>query len=412
MGVVRRTGTMRLAWFLVLVAACGDNPSVPPDTGPTADGAIDAAVDAPVDAAPDAPAGCGTLATDPSDVFVDHAATGDSVGTASCPFHTIRDAIVLAAPAAPRTIHVAAGDYTETAIVAIRPLETLAGAGEAAVMIDGGGTCAITATACTVTVAGGGALRGATITNTTGDAVVVTGGTGAATIDHVSAANAKRFGFAIRGAVQLDHVTASGNGLDGLNAKMATVTITSSDFKNNSENGLDIDQGATLAYTGGLLNGNQGDAIFLHNGSSFTALAHQLAGLSIVQNLGFGIFCASNASCRIRNTTMFGNEVGVVFDVGTANALDVGTAASPGGNLFAGPQVTDRNVRAGLCFEQSGATQTQLVEGDTWRACPPPAKKIGPFCRSNNVYSDIAFVPAVATSGSPVIAPTACSVSP
>jgi hypothetical protein len=102
-----------------------------------------------------------------------------------------------------------------------------------------------------------------------------------------------------------------------------------------------------------------------------------------------------------------------VYDVGGAGTLDVGTTASAGNNKFAGPGVSDKNIRAGLCFQQSGATQTQAAEGNTWRACPPSTRKItGPFCVSNNTYADIAYVPAVSTSSSPVMPPAACTASP
>ena len=366
--------------------------------------------DAMADAMPDAPMGCGTLVD--ASVYVDKAATGMSLGTQNCPFHTLDEALALSAPITTRTIHVAAGAYVQGAIVALAPAIRLSGASAQTVTISGGGTCAITASPCTMTLAGGAGLDNVTVTNATGDAIVVTGGTGAALIDHASASNAKRYGIAVRGtSLTLDHVTVSNNMDDGLNAKMSVITVTNSDFNNNAETGLNIDQGATLSFTGGNVNSNKLDAIFLHNGTSFTPLAHEITNVSLQQNLGFGIYCTSSASCKIRGTKMFGNEVGLVMDVGT-NTLDLGTAADPGGNIFAGAQSFEQNTRAGICFQQSGATATYVVEGNTWRTCPPPSRKTGPFCRSNNTYADIAFVPATSTSGTPVIAPATCTHAP
>lgn len=406
---------------LVLLVACGHGAAEIPDdasvdldaSSMTEDATGDAIAERDGALDPDGPAGCGTLAADPADVFVDGAATLESLGTMACPFHTIDEALALAAPATARTIHVAGGEYVQGAIVAIPAKVRLSGASEASVAISGGGTCAVTASPCTLTLEGGAGLDHVTVTNATGDAIVVTGGTGAAMIDHATASDAKRFGIAVRSAsLVLDHATVSNNKQDGLNAKQGTITVTASDFRNNAQNALDIDQGATLSITGGNVDSNQFDAIFLHNGSSFAPLAHTITGVSLKQNLGFGIFCAANASCTVRDTTMFGNEIGIVFDVGSTNALDLGTQASPGNNAFAGPLATERNIRAGLCFEQSGAVATQLVEGNTWRACAPPSRKTGPFCRSNNTYSDLAFVPAVVSSGTPVIPPIACTAVP
>jgi hypothetical protein len=188
------------------------------------------------------------------------------------------------------------------------------------------------------------------------------------------------------------------------------VTVTDSAFVNNQDDGLDIDQAATLALTGGIVHNNDSAGIRLHNGTSFTPLAHAITGADIQQNLGFGIDCSSNASLKLRGTTMFQNEVGLFVLVG-AGVLDLGTAADPGNNVFAGATPVNGNARAGLCFENSAATQTVLVEGNTWRVCPPPQRKIpGPFCRSNNTYSDIAFASAAATG--PVVPPAACTVGP
>ena len=397
---------MRIVWFACLLAACGDstNPVVDAATGddaPSVDAGVDAAADAPVDAL----AGCGVL--DPAEVVVDNAATDASMGTLNCPFHSIAEALALPAPASARRIRVHAGTYAEPVLLSVPTLVTLEGVG--AVTIGGaGGACAVTvAPSCTISLAGGATLRAVTVTSTTGNAVEVRSGTGAARIEQVIASGAKHNGFAVRADVVIDQSAALDNDLDGLDARMATVTVTSSEFRLNEENGLDIDQGATLTFTTGKVHNNKRRGILLRNG------ANTITNADIQQNLFAGIDVFTTASLTLRGTTMYQNEFGVLFGVGASNKLDIGTAAQAGNNVFAGVTAVNRNVRAGLCMEQTGATATQVVEGNTWRGCPPPQRKItGPFCVSNNTYSDIAFVPAVSTSGSPALVPATCTVGP
>jgi len=405
--------------FATLLAACGDSTSLS-DAHPDFDAAPDTTLDAS-DAAIDAPldaAGCGSLPAQPSEVFVDRASTASSIGTAACPFHSIVEATSLPAPDAthPRSIRVAgaipAQVYNEAALIAIAPHLAIVGAGETQVAITGGGACTSMIAGCTISIAGGGGLRGVTVSNPTGNALEVVGGAGAALIDHVIASGSMRAGFLVRGPVTLDHVEARDNQGDGLNAKAGVVTVVASKFINNQGDGLDIDQGATLDLTGGQIHNNKSRGVLLHNGTQSTALMHRITGADIQQNLFAGVDCAGNASLRLRGTTMFQNELGVLFQVG-ANQLDIGTAADPGNNIFAGATAVNRNVRAGLCMEQTPATPVQQVEANAWTACPPPQRKItGPFCVSNNTYSDIAYVPAVTTSGAPAIPPTTCAIGP
>ena len=385
----------------------------------TPDAIADASLDAP---ASDAPVGCGVLPDDPADVFVDARSTAAmQVGTASCPFLTISAALALSPPTAPRRVHVKGGvpavDYIEPGLLALPPQLTLEGDGADRVTVGGvggGGSCAIVVSpSCTVSLAGGATLRDLTVTSATGSAIEVKAGTGPARIERVIATRAKQIGFAIRADAVLDHASALDNDGDGLDARTATVTVRDSEFRLNTGHGLDIDTGATLTLTGATIHNNGGRGILLHNGTQFAPLAHAITGADIQQNLFAGIDVASNASLTLRGTTMFQNEFGVLYQVGPSNTLDVGTSAAPGNNVFAGATPVNGNARAGLCMQSTRATPTQLVEGNRWRACPPAQKKItGPFCSSNNGYSDIAYVPAVATSGPPVVAPAACTVGP
>lgn len=427
------TSPMRLARELCFVAfasvaACGGSPaSVNEDAGEV-DGtsAVDGSsgADATSDAQEaDAAVGCGVLPAEPADVFVDAMATASQeIGTASCPFRTIGAALALSPPtsAAPRVVHVKGGapavSYIEPVRLALPPYLTLEGDGADRVTIGGiggGGPCAIVVSpSCTLTVAGGATARTVTVTSATGTAVEVTSGTGAARIEGVIATHAKQMGFAARADVVLLQAAALDNDGDGLDARTGVVTVTDSEFRLNAGHGLDIDIGATLVLTGGKVHNNDGRGIFLHNGTQFTVLPHSVTNADIQQNLFAGIDVAANASLTLRGTTMYQNEFGVLFEMGT-NALDLGTANDPGNNVFGGTAAGHANARAGLCMQSTKATPTQVVEGNTWRVCPPPQRKItGPFCSSNNTYSDIAYVPAVATYGAPALAPATCTVGP
>ncbi len=425
-----------LLLVVISVVACGgSDPAIPADDALAVDAAIadvaadtvDAASDASVadtmDAmAPDGPLGCGVLPVDPVDVFVDARSTASmQLGTASCPFLTISEALALPPPTAPRRVHVKGGvpavDYIEPRLLVLPPQLTLEGDGAERVTIGGvggGGSCAIVVSpSCTVSVAGGATLRDLTVTSATGSAIEVKSGTGAARIEGVIATRAKQIGFAVRADVVLDHALALDNDGDGLDARTAIVTVRDSEFRLNTGHGLDLDTGATLDLTGAKIHNNGGGGILLHNGTQFAPLAHAVTDADIQQNLFAGIDVASNASLTLRGTTMFQNEFGVLYQVGPSNTLDVGTGVEPGNNVFAGATLVNRNARAGLCMQSTRATPTQLVEGNHWRGCPPAQKKItGPFCSSNNGYSDIAYVPVVASSAAPAVAPVACSVGP
>ncbi len=403
---------MRFA-SLALIAACGSSPSKSAVDANGTDDAVD--LDAAFDAAPDAleidaVVGCGVL--DPAEVVVDKMSTATSTGTANCPFHTIAEALALPAPTSARRIRVRSGTYDE-GLLSIPALVTLEGDGNVILGGAGGACIATVAPGCTVSLAGGATLRAVTVTSTTGNAVEVRAGTGAARIENVIATGAKSNGFAIRADVVLDHCSALDNTLDGVDARTAIVTMTTSEIRLNKGHGLDIDQGATLVFTGGKIHNNQGRGILLHNGTQLAPLMHTVTNADIQQNLFAGIDVFTNASLTLRGSLMYQNEFGVLFGVGSTNKLDVGTAAQAGNNVFAGVTAVNKNVRAGICMEHAGATATQVVEGNTWRACPPPQRKItGPFCVSNNTYSDIAYVPAVSTSGAPALAPATCTVGP
>ena len=369
---------------------------------------------------PDLTFSCGTLAADPSDVYVDKSATTASVGTQACPFHTVREATTLAAPGAAttRTIHLAGGAYVESGLVSVGARVILAGAGEALVAISGGGTCATAAATCTVSVQAGGTLSGVTASSSVGYAVEIGSGADGAVIDHVTARDSAFDGFCVRASATLSNISALSNlrwGLTGrsMSASAITLSITNVTIRGNQQGGLLVDRLASLTLTGGTVESNALDGIDLGDSSTVTgARQFTLANLSVRSNLGYGISVASTGSLHLRGSTLLGNEAGLVFGVGTTNVLDVGTVADAGGNTFGVATASNRNVRSGLCFEQSGATSSRVAEGDTWSACPPTSSKSPTStCHGINTYADVGYVPA-GTGGNPVAAPASCTIGP
>lgn len=404
--------------FSLLATACGDSiggSGGPGDndaaTGPGPDAAA-AAGDAAVDNGDAGPPACGELDADPAEVFVDPASTRDSVGTESCPFVTIDEAIALAAPASPRTVHLAGGDpavtYELAEALVVRPLETYAGSGADRVVLTGGSRCSVFD--CAVSVQGG-ALSGVTAISETGAAIEVpTGADGSALADLV-ARDSDLDGLYIRASTTITRVIARRNGRDGVNARTATVTIVDSKLDSNDRSGIFADRQVGIAMTGGSVNSNDSDGISLQD-SSGGGRDHSISGVDVIQNLGFGIDVATTASLTLRDSVLRGNEVGVVFSRGAANSLDLGTASDPGNNHIGGATGTQRNIRSGLCIQNSGAAASQVAEGNTWQSCPPSQREIASFtCRAQNTYSDIGFIPATGDDP-PLASPAACEVGP
>jgi hypothetical protein len=384
-----------------------------PGTFDAAPATFDAAPPPP-DAAPPDAMGCGTLPADPIDVYVDQTSAMPSTGTQTCPFLTIAEATALTAPATTRMIHVAGSTpplvYDEAAVVVVRPGEHLSGDGEATTRITGGSQCTIAS--CAVSVRGG-TLSGVTVVSATGIAVEIPIGADGSTLTNVTARDSEDDGLYVRASATLANVTSRSNGRHGLSARNGTIDITNSSFDQNDNDGIFADRDVVINFTGGTASGNDSDGIFLQDSSTVTgALLHTLTDIQVIGNLSYGIYATGTASLIVRSTTMRQNEAGLVFAYGTSNTLDVGTGAQPGNNVFGGATPTQRNIRAGLCLENSGATGSQVAEGDSWASCPPTQGLVPSFtCHALNTYADVGYVPDD-SGGPPVAPPASCTVGP
>lgn len=407
----------------------GDATADATDTG-TADTALP---DVVIPDGADAAVVCGTLSGTATDVYVNKASSLPSVGTVTCPFHTIKEATDLAAVSG-RTIHVKGGtsaapaNYTESGALLVKTGVSLVGDGLAVTKItnqaacSGGGNCA-------VEVQGGATIDGFAV-NGTGSGIVTSASDVAATVRNVSITVSQDGILALGSATLAGEVQANGNGGNGLHANSTTartVTIsgTGNQFDTNTQEGILVEGSSRLNMTGGEASTNKTNGIHLRSTTGKTGTDQNvITGASVRGNgtgtAGNGIVVETASSLKLRNTVVLENKhngLVVIFGTGT-NALDIGNSVTdPGGNTFSVPATGSRNSAAGVCLENSGATASQPGEGNKWAACAltTPAvveTSITGNCTSNAGLAEIAYKKSSAGGTDPVaITPaTGCSV--
>jgi len=412
------------------------------DTGSITDSAVDdsgdAIVDSIIDSATTSDSGpvdtfdAGACTFDPGalDYWVDSTATGPSVGTASCPFKTVLEATKLGSPpSGVRTIHVKGGTpqvhYAESDAIAVRASVTLLCEGPTKVRILAGGTCGTQS--CSVLVDAGGRVDSCSIgprsTLTLGSNLVVTSnGVPAPALRNTLIAGATGTGHGIfaNGPVELGPgLNSSFNGGSGLAAAgggtihviVDTTGPLTNAFDNNTLSGIHIPSGTTasLNFEGGSASGNKSQGIRLAN-----AQTHTIAGLNGRTNGFAGILVTSITSLTLRRSTLVQNtSVGLWFEYGGTNTLDIGTTTTSGANTFGG--ATIKNTRVGVYLCRSGLTGSQLGEGDSWGVCPPSQTKVDNCDMLPSSYADVAYVIRSGLSGPgdfPLLVPASCKVGP
>lgn len=137
-----------------------------------------------------------------------------------------------------------------------------------------------------------------------------------------------------------------GNGVMGTD----TVRITGGSFTNNAANAVDF-TGSSLNVSGtGFMHTDASSphGIYIFDGQA------RIDGVTISGH-GYGIAVSSGGYARVRGSTITENGTGVA----TWGAVDLGTAAEPGGNTIL--QNTQYNLHA-----EGPATYTVHASGDTW----------------------------------------------
>jgi hypothetical protein len=380
------------------------------------DSIVDAPIDSTAETSSDAPmdVGCGTLGAHPTDVFVDKRATTASVGTSTCPFHTIAEATTAALvppSGSAMTIHVAVGTVKAPLIYGESGLEvrsgvTLLGDAAGTVLINGtGGSCI--GGNCTLQIDEGGIVDGFLIS---GDGVVtVTTTTGKATIRNSLVNGATADGITINGNADLGPgIRVNGNGANGVTIAAGTVHVIAptlvsavNTFDSNPKAGIVVGgTDSVLVFDGGDVSTNAEDGIVLDNApSAISTPSHTISNATVKQNGHTlttdnghsGIVVGANAGLVLRNSVVTKNGGHGVFwtrSTSFGSKLDLGTVAASGGNTFGGATSANQNAKSGVCI--MSAPDTFSAVGDKWAACPPVASLVSD-CTATFPYAVIAY---------------------
>lgn len=342
-------------------------------------------------------------------------------GTHACPFTTIADGLKAAAGLNGMiTVHVAGSSpalvYMESSSLAVASNVVLQGAGPNQTTISASGTCGNVSLLCAVMLAAGATIDGFTVTSTGGDGIVAQAGNAAPVISNVSANGSKGNGILALGSVEIGpNSSASGNGSAGVESPQGAAGVlhvvgTGNAFDKNAGNGIDVNGTAALNFEGGTASGNfQGIRLAGVAASGGTAVTHTITSLVAQNNTGPGGVVAYNGqTIKMRSSTLTNNTVvGLFYNYVNGSTLDIGTAVSPGNNVFGG--ATSRNGGAGLRLCGVTGAASQDAEGDSWGNCPPTQTFLA--CDTAiTTYSDVVYAPAL-TAGAPVVAAT-CTVGP
>ncbi len=388
----------------------------------------DALPDDAADAADAADAGCGALAASDKDVWVDKGSTKPSVGTAACPFKTIREATELDAVPG-RTIHVKAGNYAESGALKVKNGVKLLGDGVGGTKITAAGSCA--EGSCAVEVAAGGTLEGVAVTGS-GHGVVTTDGANPAIVKNVLVTEAQD-GILVLGAAEIGpNVQANKNEQNGVHAKgskTTKLTGAGNEAKENEANGILVEGSARLEITGTTTaSNNRGHGVHLKSTTPATpAGRHSIDGLTARLNgmtsagtfvaASSGVYVEATSSLKLRDSVLLQNGQNGLTVIFASNTLDVGTSGDAGGNTFSVSAAASRNRRAAMCLENTGGAGSQPAQGNKWAACallgqPVSQTSITGTCDALGTQEEIAYKKKSGGGDNPVqiTALTGCSV--
>jgi hypothetical protein len=413
---------MRLASMVLLAALFGcsspsfDVPaggdSAAADTSSPVDSTVEDSVVEDTEPPPMSDAPCAPLGTS-STVYVDARATRTPIGSAECPAKTIADGLAIVAGLLPakRTIRIAGTTgtplvYNETSVLRVKPGTAIVGTGITQVTVTGGAVCE--KTNCLFVLEGATSIEGLTInssgaiglaigpgesTISTAKSVLVTGGTNAASVGvYINGPGSVELGPDLR---------VKDNAGVGLSIDVAASTKVVGSSFNDNLSGIIVRGGPIdIQNTAALRNK-------VHGVSLLSNAAHTITGLDARDNLLNGVYVESNASLKMRGSTLIKNRVGLVFRFGASNVLDLGTTGEPGGNYLGGK--AGINNRAAVCLPISRATKAPAI-ANKWSVCDPTRVSLlgGAGCESITGYQDIYYAP-FNTADPPPLDWTSCS---
>ncbi|MBI2388782.1 MAG: DUF1565 domain-containing protein [Deltaproteobacteria bacterium] len=368
----------------------------------------------------DANAPCSVLAPAATVIYVDARNAREPVGTADCPFKSIREALsyVAGQPSAKRTIKVAGGTataplvYNETAGLVVKAATSIVGDGAERVTVTGGGAC-LTAQ-CVFLMEGGSTIEGVTIN---GGARI-----GLAMIPVAfSAVTARRMVVTDSKGTGLSGVVVNGKGTVDLGPEFRSTRHTVAGLYvdeifsvrviaggtipnafNENGGGIVLSRGF-LNFEAGEVRGNAANGIAILSNVKST-----ISNLVAKDNGAAGVLVEGSASLKMRSSMLVKNRVGLVFRYGT-NELDLGTATDFGKNIFGGPSAS--NNKAAICLPHARTEKSPAV-GNKWLVCGPTFLPLATeTCETLSGYQDIRYAPSVDGAGIPFDA-TGCDVGP
>ncbi len=320
----------------------------------------------------------------PAELWVDQSSkTGN--GSSDCPFTTIRAALTYAAtlPVSQRTVRVrgagAGGGlvkYVETGPVFIRNQMRLLGDGVEKVVITGGGACG-TAVNCVVAIEGGGILEGVLVDGG-GMRHAIVGGAmidgSPPTIRNTSATGSvgeNMAGILVTSGANLGpNVQSYSNrvGVFGFGQDRLSVTGVGNAFDRNAEHGILLVGAAPMTFEGGSASENGINGIRIAPPAASSPV-YYIGGLVAKKNLDAGVRVTSpTATLKIRSSVLLDNRIGLVFQYGANNVLDIGSTPSAGMNTFGvGGVGGNNNVRGGICL--MGVRGPIEGLGNKWSSC-------------------------------------------
>jgi len=427
-----------MSLLLICVGCGGSDFSVPPDpssddTGATSDASGEASTASdtattdtgtlPIDA------GCVTPASDEADVYVDASVATSGKGSAACPVKTIVEGIALPSSGL-RKVHIKAGSYAETGALMVRANMQLLGEGGVVTVSGGSATpCTPHVEKCLVSMAGASELEGLTLdASSVGNGVVASG---TPKIRRTTVTKAQKDGVWLQNGGELGPAFhADANGYAGVTSRGGGLVVAAdptapNSFDSNKGKGFWagsvyvpagglVVYGGTLDFRGGTAKGNASSGVsFAWAGAGSTA-TQKVTDLVAQNNAGGGLdFPAKWGSLVLRNSVVTKNGVfGLWFGYAAGNTLDIGSNAAAGGNTFGGG--ADKNGRVGIFLCRSGATGSQLANGDKFAACPPSQTLVANCDQYPPSYADVGYVPALGVVGATInpVNAVACTVGP
>lgn len=377
------------------------------------------------DTRPSVDAGCVAVDATTTDLYVDARVVTSGKGSGPCPFKTILEATAVSlGVGVTRVIHVAGStpalDYKEA--VSLAGSITLLGDGPDKTKISGHASCPSQVLGdygvpvqCIVALSNGAALEGVTVDGGGGGTPpmgVATTGTAKVYVRSTKVQNAGD-GVLVYAPTEMTELDSENNGTSGIECRSAAGSVTLSGgatrsvLANNAIDGVKALPGCALVLTDVDIHDNSALGIHVNGAPKpTTPPSHVFTRIAVTNNGGGSAFSGAgvfSGNLKVRGSTFTGNaNYGLEFNA--SYAVDLGTSADPGKNVFGGSSTATLDACAGVHATSTAATGSVPAQGNAWAQCPPAqGTSCGATSTPDIVYSGSAADP-LSTAG--------CTVGP